>query len=122
MTKLGWGICCAVTLIMITTLIFLTEFIVTSTNPPKYDKNDIIELINTTKAADIKINNNNIKFTDEGECCFYIFYSYDEALKLEKRFGEKYRYNMYRYRNIFFYTDNVMLLDKYVRKIQLMED
>jgi hypothetical protein len=29
---------------------------------------------------------------------------------------------MYRYRNILFYTDNVMLLDKYVRKIQLMED
>ncbi len=123
MTKLGWGACCAVTLLMIVSLIILTEFVVTSTNPSRYDKNDIIQLINTNKISDVKINNNIIKFKDEGEeCYFYIFYNYDEALKLEKRFGEKYRYNMYRYRNILFYTDNVMLLDKYIRKIRLMED
>lgn len=122
MTRFEMILSFIIAVIIFIMFILLIDFAINKSEPIKYNKNDIIKLIDNSKASDIRINNRTIEFKDdESNCTFYLFYSYDEALELEKRFGEKYRYNMYRYRNILFYTDDLMKINKYIKKIQEMD-
>jgi len=128
-------------LLCISTIITLSNIFKEST----YKKKELVTLLKTKNISLLKVEKdkilfidgplkeNNIEFYDESindlnyinfdeYCCIYIFDNNNQAAKMEIFLGERLSNNIFREKNIIFFTNNVSLREKYLKYIRELEN